>query len=76
MRVGKRERLALRQAKIEAQARAMRIARDGAPVKGLRSSCDFTMPVGTPSRSWGWDFRSHLSAVHTKGESIIHARLT
>ena len=62
MRLGKRERLALRQAKIEQQAREMRVARDGKPVR-MRSSCNFTMPVGKPSIQWGWDFREHLRTL-------------
>lgn len=73
MRLGKRERLTLRDKQAVAMAVQARIKRvgkhiaqlyrthDGLIVKGTLSSSNKLLPVGKPSFKWGWDAYKSLS---------------
>ncbi len=65
MRLGKRERVVLQVKSAIAMAVKARNLRAGPFIRGIRSSCNITLPVGSPSRKWGWRWQAHLSALNT-----------
>ena len=53
MRLGKRERAALRQKQAANRAASCRASHDNGVV--IRTSMASLWPAGKPSRAWGWD---------------------
>ena len=70
MRLGKRERQGLREKKALKRAQRIKAALVGPYVKGICCSCSKllpgALPAGKPARTWGWDWREHLSSRHNK----------
>ena len=65
MRLGKRERAALREKQAYALGNAARVARAGPPVR-MRASLDAVNRIGFPTMGlravqWQWDWRKYLS---------------
>jgi len=66
MRLGKRERLALRQEKLAVQARIVRAGEATAIHSSWRRLLPINAafnPVGKRATPWDWNWRSHLSAL-------------
>ena len=66
MRLGKRERLALRQEKLAVQARIARAGEATAIDSSWRRLQPLAVvfnPVGKRAAPWDWNWKSHLSAL-------------
>lgn len=68
MRLGKRERRALRAVREEER---LARKRGGLRLPEMRGMFDCMYPHGKPRVDWAWDYRKHMSSRKTRGRSLM-----